>query len=91
MSNLTSPKDGDFTAYVEKMSKQSVTPQQMAEPATEPKRRQNIQDVFDGEEPTAEFLEEWEVLNSLPPLSDEELEQQALADPGADGDPNTPE
>ena len=41
--------------------------------------------------PTPEMLEELAVLEAAPPLSDEELARQALADGGADGDPSTPE
>ena len=41
--------------------------------------------------PTPEMIEELAVLESAPALSEEELEQQALADGGADGDPATPE
>ena len=44
-----------------------------------------------GEDPTAEFLEEFAALEGAPPLSDEELAAQALAAPGSDGDPATPE
>lgn len=53
--------------------------------------RQTLDDVLDGEEPTKELLEELDALEQAPPLSDEELAQQALEHPGADGDPSTPE
>lgn len=54
--------------------------------------RQTIQDVLsDGEEPTNEFLEEWNALKNAPELSDEEFEQQALSAPGDDDDTGTPE
>lgn len=54
--------------------------------------RQTIQDVLiDGEEPTEEFLEEWNALENAPELSDEEFERQALSAPGDDGDTGTPE
>lgn len=46
---------------------------------------------MNGEEPTEEFLEEWNTLTNAPEISDEELEQQALSAPGDDGDPATPE
>ena len=38
-----------------------------------------------------EMLQELAALESAPPLSDEELARQALADGGADNDPSTPE
>jgi hypothetical protein len=40
---------------------------------------------------SAEELRQLEELEQLPPLSDEDLARQAEADPGADGDPSTPE
>jgi hypothetical protein len=42
-------------------------------------------------EASSEMAEELAVLESAPPLSDEELERQALADGGGDADPATPE
>ena len=43
------------------------------------------------EAPTPEFLEELAALEDAPPLSEEELAQQALAAGGADNDITTPE
>ena len=40
---------------------------------------------------TPEELARLAELDDLPALSDEELARQAEADPGADGDPSTPE
>ena len=37
------------------------------------------------------FVPELAPIEGVPAVSDEELEQQALAHPGADGDPSTPE
>lgn len=37
------------------------------------------------------FIEELVALRNAEPLSDDELERQALEHPGADGDPATPE
>jgi hypothetical protein len=49
-------------------------------------------DVLLGKAPASEeMLDEMAALQSAPPLSDEELARQALADGGADGDPSTPE
>ena len=47
--------------------------------------------VLDQSGHTAEELRALEALAKLPPVSDEELARQAEADPGADGDPATPE
>lgn len=47
--------------------------------------------MIDGEEPTEEFLEEWNALENAPELSDEEFERQALSAPGDDGDTGSPE
>ena len=44
-----------------------------------------------GEEPTEAFLEEFAEQQSAPQVDDAELARQALAAPGADGDPDTPE
>jgi len=51
-----------------------------------------LEDVLLGNaQATPEMLEELAALQDAPPLSDEELARQALADGGADGDPSTPE
>jgi hypothetical protein len=52
----------------------------------------SLEDVLLGNaDPTPEMLEELAALQATPPLSEEELARQALADGGADGDPATPE
>ena len=52
----------------------------------------NFEDVLLGNaQPTPEMLEELAALQAAPPLSEEELARQALADGGADLDPSTPE
>lgn len=99
MKTLDAPKDGDFASYLEAR-------QSNPSPASSDKcakcsagfddsvvpPRQTIQQVLvDGEEPTAEFLDEWNALQNAPELTDEELEQQALTAPGEDGDTRTPE
>jgi hypothetical protein len=54
--------------------------------------RQTIEQVLvEGQEPTEEFVEDWNAVQSAPELSDEEFERQALEAPGEDGDPSTPE
>ena len=51
-----------------------------------------LEDVLLGHaQATPEMLQELAALESAPPLDDEELARQALADGGADNDPSTPE
>ena len=51
-----------------------------------------LEDVLLGHaQATPEMLQELAVLESAPPLSDEELARQALAEGGADDDPSTSE
>lgn len=92
MRNTDTPKDGDFASQLERTTRSPAEP---ASPVPDPgneARPQTIDDVLEGgQEPTDELLEEFRVLNEAPPLSDEELEQQALDDPGEDGDVSTPE
>ena len=97
MKSSDAPEDGDFAAYLEGRTSPSFKPSQDAtsveknasERAETP--RQTIQEVFDGEEPTEEFLEEWNALANAPELSDEEFARQALDAGGDDGDKATPE
>ena len=103
MSNSGAPKNGDFVSYIESLTQQPHTTQEevpiCSTPVTsnvvaevpQPKEMQTLEEVLNGEEPGDDFLEQMAALNEAPPLSDEELERQALAAPGADGDPNTPE
>jgi hypothetical protein len=103
MSVSNTPKDGDFASYIESLSQSAHTKSEDAvihrptntdttTPDTAPQSgMQTIEDVLNGEEPSEEFLTELAELNEEQPLSDEELERQALEHPGADGDPGTPE
>lgn len=99
MTTPDTPKDGDFASYLETRPKTpaTVSPGTGADPSTDfdvsvAQPRQTIQQVLvEGEEPTEEFLEEWNALENAPELSDEELAQQALSAPGEDGDTQTPE
>lgn len=51
-----------------------------------------LEDVLLGHaQASPEMLQELAALELEPPLSEEELARQALADGGADGDPGTPE
>ena len=52
----------------------------------------SFEDVMLGNaRPTPEMLDELAALDAAPALSDDELDRQALAHGGADGDPATPE
>lgn len=104
MTDSSTPKDGDFVAYLARMAERTPAvkpavgtgaasiPAAVAPPPEEAKARQSIEDILLAEEaPTQEFLDGFAELESAPPLSDEELERQALEAPGADGNPQTPE
>lgn len=53
---------------------------------------QNLEEVLlEHESPSPALLDELAAMLSAPPLSDEELDRQALNDGGADGDSTTPE
>jgi hypothetical protein len=98
MTSPEMPKDGDFASYLEgkighpagaRDAAVSVAANASA-PADAP--RQTIEQVLvEGQEPTEEFLEDWNAVQSAPELSDEEFERQALEALGEDGDPSTPE
>lgn len=99
MKTPDTPKDGDFASYLDarqsnpspaSSDKGAKSNAGFDDPVVSP--RQTIQQVLvNGEEPTVEFLEEWNALENAPELTDEELEQQALNAPGDDGDTRTPE
>ena len=98
MTNPDTPHNGDFASLLEAKAKNAPTPATAGPDvlptadlaATRPP--QTIDDVLvHGEEPTEALLAEWNELNNLPELSDEELAQQALNAPGDDGDIHTPE
>ena len=99
MTTSEPPTDGDFASYLETRGKTPATasPRTAAEHSSEhgspfAKPRQTIHQVLvEGEEPTEEFLEEWNALENAPELSDDELARQALDAPGDDGDAQTPE
>ncbi len=98
MSNLEPPKNGDFAAYVSDLSRVSTSApaplmsQGLEDTVEVPNLAQRVQDLINKGEPLSdEILKELDEMAELPPISDEELERQALSDPGADGDVNTPE
>lgn len=99
MKSSDAPKDGDFASLIEGKKKTATatvppdTDEGIDDSASPPgpPPRQTMQQVLEGEEPSAEFLEELDALENAPELSDEELAKQALNAPGDDGDPGTPE
>lgn len=102
MSNSDTPKDGNFAHWVEEKSealkfelgeKFPVPPTTLESPSAHPETGvQKLEEVLlEHEAPSEEFLQELAALREAPPLSDEELARQALADGGADGDTGTPE
>ncbi|HAL39123.1 MAG TPA: hypothetical protein DCP03_13850 [Polaromonas sp.] len=102
MSNSNTPRDGDFAHWVDEKSqalkfelgeKFPVPPTALGSPSVHIETgRQKLEEVLlEHEAPSEEFLEELAALEEAPPLSDEELAQQALAAGGADGDNSTPE
>ena len=102
MSNSNLPKDGDFAHWVDEKSaalkfelgeKFPIPPTALQSPSVHVETgQQKLEEVLLGHEaPTPEFLEELAALEDAPPLSDEELAQQALAAGGADDDITTPE
>ena len=102
MNHPDTPKDGDFATWVEEKSdavlfelgeKFHVSPTAVGSPTAhvEPVS-QNIDEVLLGhEEPSAALLDEIVALDNAPPLSEAELERQAMQAGGADGDSSTPE
>jgi hypothetical protein len=98
MSNTNTPKDGDFASYLDAVSKKNIVAPEFRSladgvfPQERKAEPQTIEQVLvEGQEPTDEFLEEFNALAAAPELCDEEFERQALAAPGDDGDPSTPE
>ena len=102
MTSANTPQGGDFAHWVDEKAealkfelgdKFPVPPTELHSPSVHVETsQQKIEEVLLGhEEPTLEFLEELAALADAPPLSDEELNRQALADGGGDGDSSTPE
>ncbi len=96
------PTDGDFAHWIEEKTealkfelgeKFPVPPTVLHSPSTHVETTgQNLEEVLlEHEAPTPELLAELAALAAAPPLSDEELARQALADGGADGDASTAE
>lgn len=101
-SPTDSPKDGNFADWVEEKTealkfelgeKFPVPPTVLHSPSPHIETSgQKLEEVLlEHEEPTPELLAELAALADAPPISDEELARQALADGGADGDVSTAE
>ena len=102
MTNSDTPKDGDFTHWIDEKAealkftlgeKFPVPPTELHSPSVHVETgRQKLEEVLlEHEEPTPEFLEELNALKTATPLSDDELARQAREAGGADGDNKTPE
>ncbi len=102
MSHSDTSKEGDFAHWVEEKSealkfelgeKFPVPPTVLVSASVHAETgRQKLEEVLlEHETPTPEFLEEVAALEGAPPLSDDDLAEQAMAAGGADDDPSTPE
>lgn len=100
MSSSQAHVGGDFGRWIEEKSE--AVKAELAEkfpPATSgpgavhnETSAQRIEEVLLGHEPAGDaLLEELATEDSVPPLSEEELARQALANGGADDNPDTPE
>jgi len=96
------PKDGDFSTWVDEKAEalKFELGEQFPVPPTElhsafvpvETSAQKLEEVLlEHETPTPEFLAELQALKDAAPLSEEELDRQALEAGGADGDITTPE
>ncbi len=102
MTSSDTPKGGDFAKWVDEKSealkfelgeKFPVPPTVLVSNSIHAETgQQKLEEVLlEHEQPTAAFLEEVAALEDAAPLSDEELDRQAMAAGGADGDSSTPE
>jgi hypothetical protein len=102
LSNSDTPRDGDFSAWVDEKAEafKFELGEKFPVPPTElhsdfvrvETSEQKLEEVLlEHESPTPEFLAELQALKDAPPLSEEELDRQALEAGGADGDITTPE
>ena len=102
MTSSDTPKGGDFAHWVDERSealkfelgeKFPVPPTVLVSNSVHAETgQQKLEEVLlEHEQPTREFLEEVAALAEAAPLSDEELDRQALEAGGADGDSSTPE
>ena len=100
MASPQTPAGNDFARWVEEKSEAVIADlSERFPPATSGPQAvhaetssQRIEEVLMGhEQPQDDLLDELAALENAPPLSDEELERQALQDGGGDADPATPE
>lgn len=102
MTSSDTPKGGDFAQWVDEKSealkfelgeKFPVPPTVLVSNSVHAETgQQKLEEVLlEHEQPTPAFLEEVAALEEAAPLSDEELDRQALEAGGADGDSSTPE
>jgi hypothetical protein len=102
MNDSNTPKNGDFAHWVEEKSealkfelgeKFPVPPTALHSPSAHVETgQQKLEEVLlEHEAPSPEFLEELAALEQAPPLTDEELDRQAMESGGGDGDSSTPE
>lgn len=96
------PEDGEFAHWVDEQAealkfelgeKFPIPPTALHSPSVHIETSgQKLEEVLlEHEEATPELLAELAALANAPPISDEELARQALADGGADNDPSTAE
>ncbi len=100
---MTEPKNGDFASFLQKNQDKSVISKQELKqsdaalhPADQVESAPNIsaETLMDDEAVerlAAQMRETEQALSTLPPMTDEELDRQALEAGGADNDPDTPE
>ena len=100
MASSQPPPSNDFVRWVEEKSDAVMADlSERFPPATSGPQAvhaetssQRIEEVLMGhEQPKDALLDELAALENAPPLSDDELEKQALDDGGGDADPATPE
>ena len=102
MNNSEAPKDGDFSAWIDEKAealkfelgeKFPVPPTELHSDSLHVETsQQKLEEVLlEHESPTPEFLAELQALKDAPPLTEEELDRQAMEAGGADGDKTTPE
>lgn len=100
MASSQPPASNDFVRWVEEKSDAVMADlSERFPPATSGPQAvhaetssQRIEEVLMGhEQPKDALLDELAALENAPPLSDDELERQALDDGGGDADPATPE
>jgi hypothetical protein len=100
---MTEVKNGDFAAFLEKNQSKSIPLNPDFNASDDAIRAgdqvenilnvsaETLMDEEAADRLAAQMRETELVLSALPPMTDEELERQALEAGGADGNPDTPE